>query len=84
MREVHLWLADEGLEDAFPDIVELESQCRFADCRHETEPGCAIREALDSGRLSPERWRSYRALQAELAELEERLTRTTSRRRRPG
>jgi ribosome biogenesis GTPase / thiamine phosphate phosphatase len=84
MREVHLWLADQGLEDAFPDIVELESQCRFADCRHETEPGCAIREALDSGGLSPERWRSYRALQAELAELEERLTRTTSRRRRPG
>jgi ribosome biogenesis GTPase len=84
MREVHLWLADEGLEDAFPDIVELESQCRFADCRHETEPGCAIREALDSGRLSPERWRRYRAIQAELAELEERLTRTTRRRGGPG
>ena len=43
MREVHLWLADEGLEDAFPDIVELESQCRFRDCSHESEPGCAIR-----------------------------------------
>jgi ribosome biogenesis GTPase / thiamine phosphate phosphatase len=81
MREVHLWLADEGLEDAFPDVVELEAQCRFTDCRHETEPGCAIREALSDGRLSPERWRSYRALQAELAELEERLARAA---RRPG
>jgi len=87
MREVHLWLADEGLDDAFPDVVELESQCRFRDCSHESEPGCAIREALADGRLSPERWRSYRDLQQELAELEERLAareRSRSRRRPPG
>lgn len=87
MREVHLWLADEGLEDAFPDIVGLESQCRFRDCSHESEPGCAIREALTDGRLSPERWRSYRDLQEELAELEDRLAareRSRSRRKPPG
>jgi ribosome biogenesis GTPase len=82
MRELHLWLADVGLEDAFPDVVELEAQCRFADCRHETEPGCAVRAALDDGRLDPERWRSYRALRDELAELEERLARRSRRRRR--
>jgi len=82
MRELHLWLADVGLEEAFPDIVELEAQCRFADCRHDTEPGCAIRAALEDGRLDPERWRSYRALREELAELEERLARRSRRRRR--
>jgi ribosome biogenesis GTPase / thiamine phosphate phosphatase len=87
MREVHLWLADEGLEDAFPDIVELESQCRFRDCSHESEPGCAIREALSNGTLAPERWQSYRDLERELAELEHRLAareRPRSRRRPPG
>ena len=84
MRELHLWLADVGLEEAFPDIVELEAQCRFADCRHDTEPGCAIRAALEDGRLEAERWRSYRALRDELAELEERLARRSRRRGRPG
>ena len=82
MRELHLWLADVGLEEAFPDIGELEAQCRFADCRHDTEPGCAIRAALEDGRLDPERWRSYRALRDELAELEQRLDRRSRRGRR--
>ena len=79
MRDVQLWLADEGLDDAFPDVVELETRCRFADCRHESEPGCAVQAALADGRLSPERWRSYRGLQLELAELEERLARRRAR-----
>jgi ribosome biogenesis GTPase len=87
MRELHLWVADEGLEDAFADIVELATECKFSDCRHEGEPGCAIQEALADGRLAPERWRSYLDLQRELAELEERLARRDrlrARRRRPG
>jgi ribosome biogenesis GTPase / thiamine phosphate phosphatase len=82
MREVHLWLADEGLEEAFSDIVEFFAQCRFADCRHETEPGCAVREAIAAGDLAPERWESYRDLQRELAELEERLERRARSRSR--
>ena len=73
MREVHLWQADEGLEGAFPDIVELASQCRFSDCKHETEPGCAIREALEDGRLPTDRWQRYRALDAELSALSDEL-----------
>jgi ribosome biogenesis GTPase len=86
MREVHLWLGDGGLEDAFEDIAELASHCRFTDCRHETEPGCAVRAALASGDLPPERWESYRALERELAELAERLERRerSRTRRRPG
>jgi len=87
MRELHLWLADEGLEDAFEDIAELAVQCRFSDCRHSGEPGCAVQAAVDDGRLAAERWRSYRELQRELAELEKRLARrgrSRARGRRPG
>jgi ribosome biogenesis GTPase / thiamine phosphate phosphatase len=86
MRELHLWLADEGLEDAFEDIVELAARCRFSDCRHEGEPGCAVAEAVAAGTLDPERLASYRELERELAELEERLAhreRSRARRRRP-
>jgi len=87
MRELHLWVADEGLEDAFEDIAALAAECRFSDCRHEGEPGCAIEAALADGRLAPERWQSYRDLQRELAELEEKLERrerSRARRGRPG
>jgi len=87
MREVHLWLADDGLMDAFDDIAELAAQCRFSDCSHETEPGCAVRAALADGSLQLERWQRYRSLQNELAELEARLTRrerSRARRKRPG
>jgi ribosome biogenesis GTPase len=87
MRELHLWLAPNGLEEAFEDVVQLEAQCKFADCRHEGEPGCAIQAALADGRLDPARWRSYRELQQELAGLEERLARrerSRARRGRPG
>ena len=87
MREVHLWIADEGLEDAFDDIATLAAECRFSDCGHEGEPGCAIAAALADGTLEPGRWQSYRDLQRELAELEaslERRARSRARRRPPG
>jgi ribosome biogenesis GTPase len=86
MRDVQLWLSDQGLEDAFPEIGELEGQCRFADCSHESEPGCAVRAAIADGRLPAERWERYRGLRRELAELEERLARrerSRARRRAP-
>jgi ribosome biogenesis GTPase len=87
MREVHLWLAGDGLAGAFQDITDLAAECRFSDCRHETEPGCAVQAALADGSLPRERWESYRALERELAELEERLARrerSRTRRGRPG
>jgi ribosome biogenesis GTPase len=87
MRELHLWRAADGLEEAFEDVVELEAQCRFSDCRHEGEPGCAVQAALADGTLDPARWEGYRELQRELAELEERLARrerSRARRGRPG
>jgi ribosome biogenesis GTPase len=73
LREVQLWEADEGLEEAFDDVAELAAACRFSDCAHETEPGCAVREALADGRLARERWESYVKLQRELEHLERRL-----------
>lgn len=85
MREVHLWIEEESLLDAFDDIAEIALSCRFTDCRHETEPGCAVRAALESGELSRERFERYRALERELAELAERLERRerSRARRRP-
>ena len=87
MREVHLWLADEGLEEAFRDIHELGAGCRFSDCRHDVEPGCAVLAAIDAGALSSERWQRFLALRNEVEELEERLLRrerSRARRGRPG
>jgi ribosome biogenesis GTPase len=85
MREVHLWIGEGDLTGAFDDIAELALRCRFSDCRHEGEPGCAVRAALESGELSRERWDSYRALEREVAELAERLERRerSRARRRP-
>jgi ribosome biogenesis GTPase len=68
MRELGLWDADEGLDETFAEIAELATRCRFADCSHETEPGCAITAAVESGQLDPKRLRSYRRLSRELEE----------------
>ena len=69
LREVQLWDADEGIEQAFADVDELAADCRFNDCAHEREPGCAVQAAIDEGRLPRERLESYRALQRELKRL---------------
>jgi len=73
MRELQLWAADDGLEEAFDDVTELFAECRFSDCAHDTEPDCAVRAALAAGTLSAERWESYQKLQRELEHLERRL-----------
>jgi ribosome biogenesis GTPase len=65
MRELQLADADEGIAEVFADIVALAGECRFSDCRHETEPGCAIRAALEDGRIGSDRLRRYRKLAAE-------------------
>ena len=55
----------EGIDDTFSDIKELEMQCRFSDCKHETEPGCAIKKAIESGELSLDRYQLYKNLGSE-------------------
>lgn len=65
MRELQLTDAVSGIADLFEDIAALSAQCRFSDCRHQTEPGCAVQEAIEDGRLDPSRLSRWRKLQAE-------------------
>ncbi|MCL2866201.1 MAG: ribosome small subunit-dependent GTPase A [Clostridia bacterium] len=65
MRELGLFGAEEGIGTGYQDITELIAQCRFNDCRHATEPGCAVLTALADGSLSSERWEGYLALKRE-------------------
>jgi ribosome biogenesis GTPase len=67
MRELQLWDAAEGIRESFDDVETLAAGCRFTDCRHRTEPGCAVRAAVDAGALSADRLESYLKLQDELA-----------------
>jgi ribosome biogenesis GTPase len=67
IRELRVWMLDDGLARAFPDIEEYANSCRFRDCRHDTEPGCAVLEAVEAGALDSSRLTSYRKLQAEAA-----------------
>jgi len=70
IRELQLWDAD--LEQTFGDVEEIGRRCRFSDCNHDREPGCAIREALADGSLASDRWQSYVKLQRELEAIEAR------------
>ena len=70
MRELQLWEAPEGIDGTFDDIARLAESCRFRDCRHRNEPGCAVLAALADGTLAPDRLESHRALERELAHLE--------------
>ena len=65
MREIGMAQAQDGIDDTFADIVELERQCKFSNCRHVSEPGCAIKAAFTSGELSEERYLLYKDLGAE-------------------
>jgi ribosome biogenesis GTPase len=67
MRELGLWEADAGLADAFADVEALIGHCRFSDCRHDTEPGCAVKTALADGTLDLARWEAYIRLKVESA-----------------
>lgn len=62
MREVGMANMDSGIDNTFSDILELERCCKFSDCKHETEPGCAIKAALESGELSLDRYMLYQSL----------------------
>ena len=65
VRSVGLVADDEALDQAFADIAELAQECRFSDCRHAAEPGCAVRAALESGELPERRYASWRKLERE-------------------
>lgn len=73
IRELKLWADEEDLSASFSDIADLAEHCRFSDCSHEGEPGCAVQAALDEGRLDEGRYRSYLQLKREQAWLDRRL-----------
>jgi len=66
MRGLALWDAEDGIASAFPDIDALAEKCRFNDCTHETEPGCAVIAAVEAGQVPLRRLESYRTLRSEL------------------
>ncbi len=72
MREIAVWGDEEGLVSAFPEVEALAGSCRFRDCRHESEPGCAVRKAVEAGDLDQERLGSYRKLREEFESLHRR------------
>lgn len=65
MRELGMWNVMEGLDVTFSDIEEFENRCKFRDCNHKSEPGCAVRKAIESGEISEERWENYVKLKKE-------------------
>ena len=67
MRELGMWSAEDGIDHTFLDIEELTRKCRFSDCSHENEPGCAVRQAVKDGLIAEERYRAYMKLKAENA-----------------
>jgi ribosome biogenesis GTPase len=72
MRELQLWEGEEGLGSLFDDIEELVSQCKFSDCKHKSEPGCAVRRAIKRGELDEERYKSYLKMGREIKYFETR------------
>ena len=65
MRELQLWAGQDAVDEAFDEIARLAAECRYRDCRHMGEQGCAVQSAVADGRLAPERWESYRKLRGE-------------------
>ncbi len=70
LRELQLWEGEEGIDITFADIEELALNCRFNDCAHDKEPGCAVKNAIDEGDIPSERLKNYRKLKRELAYIE--------------
>jgi ribosome biogenesis GTPase len=72
MRELHLWGDADDLAESFSDIEILAANCKFNDCRHKTEPGCAVIKAIEAGSLNSERLASYHKLKDELVKLQQK------------
>ncbi len=70
LREIQLWADPEAVSEAFPEIALLAASCRFRDCRHQGEPGCAVAAAVEAGELERARLHNYDKLQRELAHLD--------------
>lgn len=74
MRELQLWGDANSLQDVFHEVAEAAENCRFNDCTHQGEPGCAVKKLLDEGNLDQERFENYLSMRAEMKFLESRVT----------
>lgn len=72
MRELGMWDVSEGLSKSFADVEQYIGKCRFRDCKHENEPGCAVLEAIKNGELDIERFESYKKIKAEAKNSEDK------------
>lgn len=72
MRMLGMWESSGGVEETFADVQRFLGRCRFADCRHENEPGCAVRAAIEAGELEESRWKNWLTLQREALWSEDR------------
>lgn len=70
VRELALWEGEQGIASVFPEVLEMAAGCRFGDCRHQAEPDCAVRLAVEAGSFDAERFEAYQKLAAELEEIE--------------
>jgi ribosome biogenesis GTPase len=70
MREIQLWEGSEGVSELFEDIEQLALECKFSDCKHDSEPGCAIKDALEKGEITQDRLKSYKKLLNEIGYFE--------------
>lgn len=75
MRTLCLWEAEEGMQHVYGDIESLVKQCRFKDCKHQNEPGCAVKQAIYRGSLTTERWESWQKLQKEIRMVDAKIRR---------
>ena len=73
MRELGMWDVSVGIGEAFDDVEEFLGKCKFSDCMYQTEPGCAIKDAISNGILSRERWESYIKLKSEAKYSDDKL-----------
>lgn len=71
MRELHVWEGQRGIEEAFADVFALATRCKFRNCAHRNEPGCAVTAAVQSGQLESERLDAYHKLTSEIASLKD-------------
>lgn len=79
LRELQLWEGKESLTNSFPDVEGFAARCRFSDCSHGNEPGCAVRAALETGDISEERFESWSRLRREMAYLARKTDMTAAR-----
>ena len=82
LREIGLWEVGNSVEETFPDIAELGLECKFTDCTHEHEPGCAVQSAIENGDLDPGRYESFLKLKKEAEFIESKSSVTKQQERK--